>query len=151
MSSNLSLMVINGANLNFLGIREPEIYGKEDHKSLESYLQTLSKRYRVEIEYVQSNSESGIIDAVQRAYMEKKDGIVLNAGAYSHYSYAVYDALRSVNLPVIEVHISNVYAREEEFRKKDVIAPACKGVISGFGFDSYRLAIDHLVHCQIGD
>lgn len=147
MDKKLSLLIINGVNLNFLGIREPDIYGKADYKDLEDFLQILSRKYEIEIDCVQSNSEAEIVAEIQRAYMEQKDGIIINAGAYSHYSYAVYDAILSVSVPTIEVHISNPYSRKEEFRKKDVIAPACKGVISGLGFDSYRLAVDYFIHC----
>ena len=146
MAEKFRFMVINGANLNFLGIREPDIYGDFDYKDLEKYLYDLAENYKIEIELFQSNVEGELVSAVQRAYKEKMNGIIINAGAYSHYSYALYDAILSVSLPVIEVHISNIYSREEEFRKKCVIAPACIGVISGFGFESYKMAVEYMVN-----
>lgn len=146
MAEKFRFMVINGANLNFLGIREPDIYGDFDYKDLEKYLYDLAENYKIDIELFQSNVEGELVSAVQRAYKEKMNGIIINAGAYSHYSYALYDAILSVSLPVIEVHISNIYSREEEFRKKCVIAPACIGVISGFGFESYKMAVEYMVN-----
>lgn len=146
MAEKFRFMVINGANLNFLGIREPDIYGGSDYKDLEKYLFDLAENYKIDIELFQSNVEGELVSAVQRAYKKKMNGIIINAGAYSHYSYALYDAILSVSLPVIEVHISNIYSRKEEFRKKCVIAPACIGVISGFGFESYKMAVEYMVN-----
>lgn len=134
----MKISIVNGPNLNLLGIREPGIYGAE---SFESYLKKLKDCFNpeIEIEYFQSNSEGSIIDYIQEVGFNV-DGIILNAGAYTHYSIAIADAIRAVKAPVIEVHISNVHAREE-YRHTSVLAPACKGVIAGFGLESYKLAL----------
>jgi 3-dehydroquinate dehydratase-2 len=133
----MKLLILNGPNLNLLGVREPGIYGND---SMESYLETLRKEFpQVEIEYFQSNIEGEMIDKMQQVGYSY-DGIVLNAGAYTHTSVALHDCIRAINTPVIEVHISNVHTREE-FRHKSMISPACKGVICGFGMDSYKLAV----------
>ena len=138
----MKIAIINGPNLNLVGVREPEIYGGQ---SLDAYLQELVKAYgNVEFELLQSNHEGELVDAIQRVGFSV-DGIVLNAGAYTHTSVALADALRSVTSPAIEVHISNVHAREE-FRHKSMISCACKGVILGFGLDSYRLALEALIN-----
>lgn len=150
MADRQSILVINGPNLNFLGIREPEVYGTANYKALEAYIQALQEEYGVGIDCVQTQSEGEIISFLQQAYSERRAGVVLNAGAYSHYSYAIYDALLSVSLPVVEVHLTNIYSRKEEFRKTDVLSAACLGVISGFGFDSYRLAVDVLIRRKNG-
>lgn len=134
----MKIAIINGPNLNLLGVREPSIYGNE---GFESYLKTLREKYNdVEISYFQSNHEGAIIDELQRVGFDY-DGIVLNAGAYTHTSIAIADAISAINTPVIEVHISNVHKREE-FRHHSMISRVCKGVIAGFGLDSYRLAIE---------
>ena len=133
----MKLLILNGPNLNLLGVREPGIYGND---SMESYLETLRKEFpQVEIEYFQSNIEGEMIDKMQQVGYSY-DGIVLNAGAYTHTSVALHDCIRAINTPVIEVHISNVHTREE-FRQKSMISAACKGVICGFGMDSYKLAV----------
>ncbi len=133
----MKLLILNGPNLNLLGVREPGIYGND---SMESYLETLRKEFpQVEIEYFQSNIEGEMIDKMQQVGYSY-DGIVLNAGAYTHTSVALHDCIRAINIPVIEVHISNVHTREE-FRHKSMISAACKGVICGFGMDSYKLAV----------
>lgn len=133
----MKLLILNGPNLNLLGIREPGIYGND---SMESYLETLRKEFpQVEIEYFQSNIEGEMIDKMQQVGYSY-DGIVLNAGAYTHTSVALHDCIRAINTPVIEVHISNVHTREV-FRHKSMISAACKGVICGFGMDSYKLAV----------
>ncbi len=133
----MKLLILNGPNLNLLGVREPGIYGND---SMESYLETLRKEFpQVEIEYFQSNIEGKMIDKMQQVGYSY-DGIVLNAGAYTHTSVALHDCIRAINTPVIEVHISNVHTREE-FRHKSMISAACKGVICGFGMDSYKLAV----------
>ena len=133
----MKLLILNGPNLNLLGVREPGIYGND---SMESYLETLRKEFpQVEIEYFQSNIEGEMIDKMQQVGYSY-DGIVLNAGAYTHTSVALHDCIRAINTPVIEVHISNVHTREE-FRNKSMISAACKGVICGFGMDSYKLAV----------
>lgn len=135
------IQIINGPNLNLLGVREPGIYG---NSSFESYLKELEKRYPdVEIEYFQSNVEGFLIDKLQEVGFSY-DGIILNAGAYTHTSIALQDAIRSLKTPVVEVHISNVFQREE-FRHHSYLSPACRGVICGFGMDSYRLALEALL------
>ena len=138
----MKVLIINGPNLNLLGQREPGIYGSE---SFESYLPELRKRYsEVEIDYYQSNVEGELINKMQEAgFYGDCDGIVLNAGAYTHTSVALHDCIRSLKCPVIEVHISNVHQREA-FRHQSMISAACKGVICGFGLDSYRLAVEAL-------
>lgn len=136
----MRIQIINGPNINLLGKREPGIYGST---SFEDYLQILKERYpEVEIAYFQSNVEGEMIDKIHETGFTC-DGIILNAGAYTHTSIALQDAIRAVSAPVIEVHISNVHAREE-FRHKSMIACACRGVICGFGLDSYRLAMEAL-------
>lgn len=136
----MKIQIINGPNLNLLGTREPEIYGSE---GFEDYLEELRGRFPdMEIDYYQSNIEGELINKMQEVGFTI-DGIVLNAGAYTHTSVALLDCIRSLRTPVIEVHISNVNSREE-FRRHSVIAPACKGTIAGFGLDSYRLAIEAL-------
>jgi len=137
----MKILIMNGPNLNLLGVREPGIYGSS---SFESYLPKLRERYpEVEIEYYQSNVEGEMINKLQEVGFSY-DGIVLNAGAYTHTSIALHDCIRSLHSPVIEVHISNVHTREE-FRHHSYLSPACKGVICGFGLDSYRLAVEALV------
>lgn len=137
----MRIQIINGPNLNLLGIREPEIYG---HSGFMEYLDVLRKDYPdVQLDYYQSNIEGELINKIHEVGFSVS-GIVLNAGAYTHYSIALLDAIKSIDSPVVEVHVSNVYKREE-FRHNSVIAPACKGTICGFGLDSYRLAIEALV------
>ncbi len=137
----MRIQIINGPNINLLGKREPGIYGST---SFEDYLQILKERYpEVEIAYFQSNVEGEMIDKIHETGFTC-DGIILNAGAYTHTSIALQDAIRAVSAPVIEVHISNVHAREE-FRHKSMIACACRGVICGFGLDSYRLGMEALL------
>lgn len=134
-------MIINGPNLNLLGRREPEIYGSN---AFEAYLDELRKKMPdVNIDYYQSNIEGELINKMQEVGFTY-DGIVLNAGAYTHTSIALQDCIRSLKAPVVEVHISNVHKREE-FRHKSMISCACLGVICGFGLDSYRLAIEGII------
>ena len=136
----MKLLILNGPNLNLLGKREPGIYGSS---SFEAYLLELQAAYPdAEIEYYQSNIEGEMINKMQEVGFAY-DGIVLNAGAYTHTSVALHDCIRAIKSPVIEVHISNVHAREE-FRHHSMISAACRGVICGFGLDSYRLAVDAL-------
>ena len=136
------ILIVNGPNLNLLGVREPGIYGSN---SMEAYLLELRKQFPgVELEYYQSNIEGELITKMQEVGFSY-DGIVLNAGAYTHTSIALQDCIRSLKTPVVEVHISNVHQREE-FRHKSMISCACLGVIAGFGLDSYRLAVDALLH-----
>ena len=135
------ILILNGPNLNLLGVREPGIYGSS---SFDSYLPVLRERFPdMEIEYFQSNIEGVMIDKMQEVGFSY-DGIVLNAGAYSHTSLAIADAIRALDRPVVEVHISNVHQREE-YRHHSMISAGCKGVICGFGLDSYRLAIEGLL------
>ena len=137
----MRIQIINGPNINLLGKREPSIYGSV---TFEDYLTGLRETYKdIEINYFQSNIEGEMIDCIQQAGFEA-DGIILNAGAYTHTSIALQDAIRSVTAPVIEVHISNVHSREA-FRHVSMIACACKGVICGFGLNSYRLALEALL------
>ncbi|MBO7109022.1 MAG: type II 3-dehydroquinate dehydratase [Prevotella sp.] len=136
----MKILIVNGPNLNLLGRREPGIYGQT---SFDDFLPQLRQRYPdIEIDYFQSNIEGVLIDKMQEVGFDF-DGIVLNAGAYTHTSVALHDCIRSIKAPVIEVHISNVHQREE-FRHKSMISSACRGVICGFGLDSYRLAIEAL-------
>lgn len=139
----MRIIIINGPNLNFLGTREPEIYGTETLEEIESKIQKYAEQQKVECTFFQSNSEGELIDRIQQAYMDKVDGIVLNPAAYTHYSYAIHDAVKSVDVPTVEVHLSAIHARES-FRKDSVVAPACIGQISGFGATGYLLAIQAL-------
>ena len=139
----MRIMVINGPNLNLTGIREPEVYGSKTYADLEAYIENYAANESAEAIVVQSNSEGEIIDYIHYC-IGKCDGIVINAGAYTHYSYAIHDAIKSVDIPTIEVHISNLHKREE-FRHYSAIAPACVGQICGLGFKSYTLAIDYLI------
>jgi 3-dehydroquinate dehydratase-2 len=136
----MKIQIVNGPNLNLLGVREPDIYGS---LSFENYLQQLISLYpEIEISYFQSNTEGEIINKLHETGFSC-DGIVLNAGAYTHTSLAIHDAIKSISTPVIEVHLSNVHARES-VRHHSMLAGACKGVIAGFGMDSYRLAVEAL-------
>ncbi|HZX57700.1 MAG TPA: type II 3-dehydroquinate dehydratase [Mucilaginibacter sp.] len=138
----MNIQIINGPNLNLLGVREKSVYGDT---SFEAYLEDLRKRYaNITINYYQSNVEGEIINKLHEVGFSC-NGIVLNAGAYTHTSVAIADAISGIKTPVIEVHISNVYKREE-FRHKSLLAASCKGVIAGFGLDSYRLAIENLIN-----
>ncbi|EHQ29284.1 type II 3-dehydroquinate dehydratase [Mucilaginibacter paludis] len=138
----MKIQIINGPNLNLLGVREKSIYGSSD---FESYLAELRQRYpHVEIEYFQSNVEGELINKLHEVGFSYQ-GIVINAAAYTHTSIAIADAIAAINVPVIEVHISNVHKREK-FRHVSMIAANCKGVIAGFGLDSYRLAIEALLN-----
>ncbi|MDR1745659.1 MAG: type II 3-dehydroquinate dehydratase [Tannerella sp.] len=133
--------IINGPNLNLLGKREPSVYG---NTAFETCLETLRASYpECDIAYFQSNIEGELINRIHEAGFAS-DGIILNAGAYTHTSVALHDAIKAVPAPVVEVHISNVHAREE-FRHRSYISAACKGVIAGFGMDSYRLALEALI------
>lgn len=138
------ILIVNGPNLNLLGRREPEVYGR---RGFDDYLGALRAAYagRVEISYFQSNSEGALLDRIQEAGFGQVDGIALNAGAYTHTSIALHDCIKGVETPVVELHISNVHQREP-FRHHSCISAACKGVICGFGLDSYRLAIEALLH-----
>ncbi|QEC80276.1 type II 3-dehydroquinate dehydratase [Mucilaginibacter ginsenosidivorax] len=138
----MKIQIINGPNLNLLGVREKSIYGDT---SFEGYLEQLRARYpAVDIAYYQSNVEGEIINKLHEIGFSY-DGIVINAGAYTHTSIAIADAIAAINTPVIEVHISNVYKRED-FRHHSMLAASCKGVIAGFGMDSYRLGVENFLN-----
>ncbi len=135
------IQIINGPNLNLLGTREPAVYGNLTFEAY--YIELKSKFPDVELDYFQSNTEGFIIDKLHEVGFTY-DGVVLNAGAYTHTSIAIADAIRAITVPVIEVHISNVFKREE-FRHHSYLSEACKGCIVGFGLDSYRLAVDAIL------
>lgn len=137
----MKLLVINGPNLNFLGIREKGIYGNEDYDALVQLLECKAESLGAELEVFQSNHEGAVIDKVQEAYLSGVEGIIINPGAFTHYSYGIRDALASIDVPKIEVHISNIHKREE-FRHTSVTAPVCTGQIAGLGFTGYLLAMD---------
>lgn len=135
------ILIINGPNLNLLGKREPTVYGND---SFEDYLKQLREKYpQCEIDYYQSNVEGELINKIHEVGFSY-DGIILNAGAYTHTSIALHDAIKAVTTPVIEVHISNVHARES-FRHVSMISAACKGIVIGFGLESYRLALESFI------
>lgn len=138
----MKILVINGPNINFLGIREKNVYGNMNYKDVCEYIKKESEKLSLEVDIVQNNIEGEIINYIQAAY-GKYDGIVINPGAYTHYSIAIFDAIKSVSIPTIEVHISNIHAREE-FRHKSVTAPACVGQICGLGIYGYVLALQAL-------
>ncbi len=138
----MKILVINGPNLNLLGQRKPDVYG---HKNLEEINAFISDYFkRVTIEFFQSNHEGAIVDKLHQADTEF-DGVVINAGAFTHYSYAIRDAIEAISVPVAEVHISNVHDREA-FRKTSVISEVCQGTVSGFGVYGYILAVQALAH-----
>ncbi len=135
----MRVLVIHGPNLNLLGEREPGIYGKQTLAEIDQAISTLARELSIEVRSVQHNSEGAIIDELHAA-RTSADAVVLNPGAYTHYSYAIADAIAAIGIPVIEVHLSNVHAREA-FRRTNVLAPVCAGSIGGFGTDSYLLAL----------
>lgn len=139
----MKLLVLNGPNINFVGIREKGIYGTENYESLVSMLEEKAAAEGHDIQVFQSNYEGAIIDKIQEAYHNGVEGIIINPGAFTHYSYAVRDALASVEVPKVEVHISNVHKREE-FRHVSVTAPVCTGQVVGLGLKGYALAMDFL-------
>lgn len=143
-SGILKILIVNGPNLNMLGMREKDIYGQMTYSELCSYIDNNAKKLGAVIDIVQSNYEGEIIGFIQKA-PEKYDGILINPGAYTHYSIAIYDALKCMAVPIVEVHISNIYSREE-FRRKSVTAPACTGQITGFGYYGYILGIMALMN-----
>jgi|SRR5690554_7011579 len=138
----MNILVINGPNINMLGIREPKIYGSKTYQDLKAYLKQVGKENNVKLKIVQSNSEGKIVTIIQKSY-NKYDGIIINAGALTHYSYAILDALNAVQIRTCEVHLSAINNREE-FRKHSVIKQACEKVFSGKGFASYKEAIEYL-------
>lgn len=138
----MKILIINGPNLNLLGTREPQHYGTG---TMDSVLDALKSQYPdVQFDYYQSNVEGLLIDRLHQTLEEPCDGVVLNAGAYTHTSVALRDAIAAIKVPVVEVHISNVHSREE-FRHRSLISAVCKGVICGFGLDSYRLGVEALL------
>ena len=141
----MKILIINGPNLNMLGIREPEKYGKDTLEIINSEIKQYCDFNNIEVEFYQSNHEGDIIEKLHSA-RGSFDGIVLNAGAFTHYSYAIRDAIPIAEIPVVEVHLTNVHAREE-FRHNSVIAPVCKGQICGFGSKSYLVAVRALELC----
>ncbi len=144
----MKILVINGPNLNFLGIREKNIYGNQDYDYLIKMIEDHAAEKGIEVDCFQSNHEGAIIDRLQEAYFDGTDGIVINPGAYTHYSYAIHDALKSLEKPVkVEVHISDITSREE-FRKVSVTAPACDRQIYGKGLAGYIEAVDYISEAQ---
>ena len=138
----MNILVINGPNLNLLGVREPDLYGKQDYAALVALVEETCAQEGMEVEVFQSNHEGAIVDRIQAA-LGTADGIVINPAAYTHTSVAILDALKAVNLPAVEVHLSNIHNREE-FRHRSVTAAACIGQIAGFGYQGYILAMDAL-------
>ncbi len=138
----MKLLVLNGPNINMLGVREPEKYGTTSFETLEKEIYAYSFELGINVETFQSNSEGEIIDKIQQS-IATFDGILINAGGYSHTSVAIRDAIAAVSLPCVEVHITNIYAREE-FRHNSLVAPVCTGQISGFGANSYKLGMKAL-------
>lgn len=139
----MKLLIINGPNINLLGIREPELYGNKSYDDLVLYIKEYCISKNVQVNFIQSNYEGRIIDSIQDA-LNSYDGIVINPAAYTHYSIAILDALKAVSLPTVEVHLSNINERES-YRKKSVTKDACLTQISGYGFKSYIMAIDYLI------
>ncbi len=137
----MKILVINGPNINFLGIREKGIYGAQDYNYLLGLIGKKGQECDSEIEVFQSNHEGAIIDRLQDAYFDKTEGLIINPGAYTHYSYAIRDALAALDIPKVEVHISNIMEREE-FRRTSVTEPACHKQIYGHGLEGYLMAID---------
>ncbi|MCK5761455.1 MAG: type II 3-dehydroquinate dehydratase [Candidatus Izimaplasma sp.] len=139
----MKLLVINGPNLNFLGIRNKDIYGQETYDDLVNMIQAHCEEVDVEVDCFQSNYEGAIIDRLQKAYKDNIDGIIINPAAYTHYSYAIRDGIASAQIPTVEIHISNIYKREA-FRQISVIEPVCIHQIVGKGVNGYIEAIDYL-------
>lgn len=140
----MKLLILNGPNLNFLGIREPEIYGNRTYDDLLALIRAHAARRQVEVEFYQSNHEGDLVDAIQKAYFDKVDGIVFNPAAYTHTSVAIADAVKSVQIPTVEVHISDV-DRREAFRQVSYIGTVAVHTIKGQGFEGYLAAMDHLI------
>lgn len=140
----MKLLVMNGPNLNFLGIREKSVYGTQDYQYLLDLIAEKAKQTACEIQVFQSNHEGALIDRLQEAYFDGTEGIIINPGAFTHYSYAVRDALASITVPKVEVHISNIMEREA-FRQVSVTAPACDRQIYGHGLEGYLEAVDFIV------
>lgn len=145
----MKILVINGPNINFLGIREKNVYGTQSYDDLLNMIAQKGREENCTIEVFQSNHEGAIIDRIQDSYYDGTEGIVINPGAYTHYSYAIRDALASVAVPKVEIHISNIMERED-FRKVSVTAPACDRQIFGEGLNGYLMAIDHVLSMRQG-
>ena len=139
----MNILILNGPNLNMIGLREPEIYGSLSYSDLEDFLNGLKSKYSIELDIKQSNLEGILIDLLHYSN-DRFDGVILNAGAFTHYSYALYDAIKSIQIPVVEVHLSDITKREE-FRKISVIKDACVTSIMGLGFLSYEEGIKYLI------
>lgn len=140
----MKILVINGPNLNFLGIREKEVYGNQDYQYLLSLMEEYAAHHQIELQVFQSNHEGAIIDRIQEAYFDRTEGLIINPGAYTHYSYAIRDALSSIRVKKVEVHISNIEEREE-FRKISVTKDACDFQIFGQGLQGYLMAMEYLI------
>ena len=143
------VIVINGPNLNLLGLREPQVYGSDSLEEINERLQTCADDLKLKVEFFQSNSEGAIIDYLHEEGFTA-DGLIINAGALTHYSYAIRDAITAVGIAAIEVHLSNVYNRDE-FRHRSVIAPVCRGHIVGFGAEGYFMALAHFAESRKDD
>ena len=139
----MKVKLLNGPNLNMVGIREKGIYGTKDYKDICEYIKEYAESINIELDIFQSNIEGELINEIHKCYFEKYDALIINPGAYTHYSYAIYDAIKAANIKAIEVHLSNIHARDE-FRHKSVTAPACIGQICGFGEDGYIMALDYI-------
>ncbi|MCI8878846.1 MAG: type II 3-dehydroquinate dehydratase [Oscillospiraceae bacterium] len=142
----MKLLFLNGPNLNMLGIREPDIYGRQTYADLENYIRDFCGELGIDCEIVQSNHEGTLVDAIQAAY-GKMDGIVINPAAYTHTSVALLDALKAVMLPAVEVHLSDV-SKREDFRQISYVRLACCRTVAGYGFEGYRLAAEHLLSLE---
>ncbi len=140
----MKLLVINGPNLNMLGIREPDIYGRQTYNALVQYVSDYAAERGVETDFFQSNHEGALVDAIQQAYFDKVDGIILNPAAYTHTSVAILDALKAVGIPTVEVHLSDIHSRDE-FRRHSYVSAVCVATVCGKGFDGYREAMDILL------
>jgi 3-dehydroquinate dehydratase-2 len=140
----MKILILHGPNLNLFGTREPQIYGTTTLEDINTRLRELASKEKVELRFVQSNHEGALIDEMHKARSDGFDGVLLNPGALTHYSYALRDAIAAIGLPTVEVHVSNVY-RREEFRHRSVLAPVCLGHIVGFGWRSYTLGLEGLI------
>ena len=142
----MRILVVNGPNLNMLGKREPGLYGSQTLADIETALADQGRKYSIETTFFQSNIEGELVDALQRAN-DEADGVIINAGAYTHTSIAIRDAVASISIPVVEVHLTNIHARED-FRHKSLLSGVCAGMVAGFGADSYFLAL-HWFHLRM--